>query len=73
MRRPKQYKPKHHMKRIFNFPVYKEIEGKKYHYGGEYPNKNEFRGKIKRLMNTNGYRTHFESTHKGFIVWTRRK
>jgi len=54
------------------FPnIKKEINGKKYNYGGEYPFNKHLMYKLRKTMNGNGYDVHFQKRNQEgtFIVW----
>ena len=52
------------------FPnVKKEINGRKFNYGGEYPYHQSLLYKIKKTMNGNGYDVHFQKREDTVIIW----
>lgn len=57
------------------FNVKKEINGKKYNFGGEYPFNPNLFYKIKKEMDRNGYHVHCQD-RKEFgttVIWWRKK
>jgi len=55
----------------------KEINGKKYQYAGEYPNKKSFINKMRKLMDQNGYHIWIDYKTKNndgkILLWSRKK
>ena len=55
---------------LFLFPnVKREINGKKFNYGGEYPNDGYLLRKIRKNMNSNGYDVFFQRRKDTVIIW----
>ena len=55
-------------------PLFKEFSGKKYKYGGEYPNSPKLIRQMKRILNQNGYNVIFDKNgNDKVVIWSRRK
>jgi len=58
------------------FPhIKKDINGRKFSFGGEYPFSNSLMYKLKKTMNGNGYDVHFQKRQNEgtFIIWWRER
>jgi len=55
--------------RLMNFK--KEVHGRKFNFGGEYPHNPKMIFKIKNVMNRNGYDVYFQhrKENNSVIIW----
>jgi len=59
---------------LFFFKQYREFNGKRYQYGGEYPYSKPFVKEIKKTMKSNGIAAYFQfkRPEKKVVIWTRK-